>query len=201
MSTVSPLKRVGHKGADLIAPGNTRASFDAALAAGVDMIEFDVLPSRADGRLVLAHDYTDLGSREALTLREGLEYLASDEFAAVEFDVDLKLPGYELEVVEALAAHGLVDRALISSQFRESLAEIRAAHPMVRLGWSVPKLRQDPFRNRLMWIPMFVVVLVWREFLPLRVRARDPVGQVQCADGALAADHAAAGGAGAGCRR
>ena len=32
------LKRIGHKGADLIAPGNTLASFDAALAAGVDMI-------------------------------------------------------------------------------------------------------------------------------------------------------------------
>ena len=39
------LRRVGHKGADLIAPGNTIASFDAALAAGVDMIEFDVLPA------------------------------------------------------------------------------------------------------------------------------------------------------------
>ena len=38
------MKRVGHKGADLIVPGNTPESFDAALALGVDMIEFDVLP-------------------------------------------------------------------------------------------------------------------------------------------------------------
>src|SRR3954454_19220388 len=55
------LRRVGHKGADLIVPGNTPASFDAALTAGVDMIEFDVLPERRDApetsRLVLAHDY------------------------------------------------------------------------------------------------------------------------------------------------
>ncbi len=43
MSDVT-LRRVGHKGADHIAPGNTTASFDAALAADVDMIEFDVLP-------------------------------------------------------------------------------------------------------------------------------------------------------------
>ncbi len=43
---MSALRRVGHKGADLIAPGNTRESFDAALEAGVDMIEFDVLPVR-----------------------------------------------------------------------------------------------------------------------------------------------------------
>ncbi|HEX7196206.1 MAG TPA: glycerophosphodiester phosphodiesterase family protein, partial [Candidatus Limnocylindria bacterium] len=37
------LRLVGHKGADLIAPGNTVASFEAAVEAGVDTIEFDVL--------------------------------------------------------------------------------------------------------------------------------------------------------------
>ena len=60
------LKRIGHKGADLIAPGNTRESFDAALAAGVDMIEFDVLPERREGsgRLILAHDYRDASRRD-----------------------------------------------------------------------------------------------------------------------------------------
>ena len=55
------MRRIGHKGADLIVPGNTPASFDAALAHGVDMIEFDVLPEHqhapAEGRLLLAHDY------------------------------------------------------------------------------------------------------------------------------------------------
>src|SRR5262249_36154413 len=50
------VKRVGHKGADLVAPGNTVESFEAALGYGVDMIEFDVLRLE-DGRLVLAHDY------------------------------------------------------------------------------------------------------------------------------------------------
>ena len=43
------IRRVGHKGADLIAPGNTIASFDAALAAGVDMIEFQVLAGDTAG--------------------------------------------------------------------------------------------------------------------------------------------------------
>ncbi len=52
--------RVGHKGADLIAPGNTIASFDAALAAGVDMIEFDVLPVPCGEGLVMAHDRSGL---------------------------------------------------------------------------------------------------------------------------------------------
>ena len=113
------LRRVGHKGADLIVPGNTPASFDAALRAGVDMIEFDVLPERypdADfGRLLLAHDYTaDLSV--APTLDEGLAHLASSSFDGVELDVDLKLPGYEEAAVEALRRHGMVERALISSQ-------------------------------------------------------------------------------------
>jgi glycerophosphoryl diester phosphodiesterase len=175
--TTTTVKRVGHKGADLIAPGNTTASFDAALALGVDMIEFDVLPSRTDGRLILAHDYRD-AAREVLTLEQGLEHLASSQFDEVELDVDLKLPGYELRVLNALRARGLLERALISSQFRESLALIRAVEPTVRLGWSVPKLRRDPFRNRLMWLPASALLVAWRELLPLR--AARVIGSGQC---------------------
>jgi glycerophosphoryl diester phosphodiesterase len=166
VSRVSALKRVGHKGADLIVPGNTAASFDAAQQAGVDMIEFDVLPARDGHRLLLAHDYEDAEGREVLTLEQGLEHLASSPFASVELDVDLKLPGYEIEVLDALREHALLDQALISSQYRESLAVIRAARTAVRVGWSVPKLRQDPFRNPLMWIPATAVVLAWRQLLP-----------------------------------
>ena len=145
--TKPPLRRVGHKGADLIAPGNTPASFDAALAAGVDMIEFDVLQERHGDRLVLAHDYHDASRRTPHTLDEGLDHLASDAFAGVDIDVDLKLPGYELRVLEALRERDLLDRALISSQYRSSLALIRATEPSVLLGWTVPKLKRDPFRT------------------------------------------------------
>ncbi len=141
------MRRVGHKGADLIAPGNTFASFDAAAAAGVDMIEFDVLPEPASGQLVLAHDYGDAARRAPHTLEEGLAYLAADQFSGIEFDVDLKGPGYELAVVAALRGQGLLERSLISSQYRASLAAIRAHDPSVRLGWSVPKLKRDPFRS------------------------------------------------------
>ena len=142
------LRRVGHKGADRIAPGNTYASFDAALAAGVDMIEFDVLPARGGDSLLLAHDYEDAAERVPHTLQEGLAHLATEPFDGIELDVDLKLPGYELEVLESLRAAGMLDRALICSQYRSSLAAIRAADRTVRLGLSVPKLRRDPFRSR-----------------------------------------------------
>ena len=137
------LRRVGHKGADLIAPGNTFASFDAAVAAGVHMIEFDVLREEGGQGLVLAHDWHDAGSREPHTLEQALAYFCSEPFAGIELNVDLKLPGYELRVLDALREHGLVERALISSQYEESLALLRAAEPMVRLGWSVPKLTRD----------------------------------------------------------
>src|SRR2546423_8318190 len=112
-ANLGPLKRVGHKGADLVAPGNTFESFQAAVEQEVDMIEFDVLRLR-DGRLVLAHDYDDAARRQPLALDEGLKHFAGEAYADVELDVDLKLPGYEREVVEGLQAHGLAERALVS---------------------------------------------------------------------------------------
>ncbi len=133
--------RVGHKGADGLVPGNTRASFDAALAAGVDMIEFDVLAEPGTERLVMAHDGEHLPGAESL--EEGLAHLTGDAFAEIELDVDLKLPGYEAEVVAALRRFGLAGRGVISTQYRESLAALRAIDPALRIGWSVPRARRD----------------------------------------------------------
>ena len=158
----------GHKGADLIAPGNTYASFDAALAAGVDMIEFDVLPESHGDRLILAHDYEDAARRVPHTLEEALAYFAGDRFAGIELDVDLKLPGYELRVLDALRDAGVLDRALISSQYRSSLELLRAADATVRLGWSVPKVTKDPFRSRRTSLVALVAVQALRLVLPWR---------------------------------
>jgi glycerophosphoryl diester phosphodiesterase len=159
----SRLWRIGHKGADHIAPGNTAASFDAALAHGVDMIEFDVLP---DGdRLVLAHDEDHVAG--AMTLDEGLAHLAPTD---VELDVDLKLPGYEAPVVEALRAHGLVERALVSTQYMRSLVAIRALEPALRLGWSVPRVKRDYTSSPLLAAPAYVLLARVRRRLPPAAR-------------------------------
>jgi glycerophosphoryl diester phosphodiesterase len=168
---------VGHKGADLIAPGNTFASFDAAREAGVDMIEFDVLPERQTGRLILAHDYEDATGRSPHALDEALAYLAAETFAGIEFDVDLKLPGYEVAVVDALRTAGLLERALISSQYRSSLALIRATERRVRLGWSVPKIRRDPFRSRVWRVPVLLIAAGMRAALPARASAEIRAGR------------------------
>src|SRR5438046_9379745 len=104
-SSLTRPRRVGHKGAAHIEPGNTLASFDAALHHGVDMIELDVLSEHSDGsgRLLVAHDYEDMRSRVPLSFEEALEHLAGEQFAGVELDVDVKLPGYELRVLETLS--------------------------------------------------------------------------------------------------
>jgi glycerophosphoryl diester phosphodiesterase len=166
-------RRVGHKGAAHIEPGNTLASFDAALAHGVDMIELDVLSEhpRGDGPLFVAHDHEDMRSRTPLTLEQALEHLASPPFAALELDVDVKLPGYELRVLDALRDHGLVERTLVSGMFPAALALMRAAEPGLRLGWSVPRVRRDYTTDVLTAIPALAMLTGYRAMLPRRVRA------------------------------
>jgi glycerophosphoryl diester phosphodiesterase len=175
------VRRVGHKGADLLAPGNTPAAFQAAIDAGVDMLEFDVLSERRDGtgELYLAHDYRDLDARpDAMTLEQGLEHLAGAAYADVELDVDLKLPGYELRVLEALRERGLLGRALISSFERESLRVLRAAAPDVRLGLSVPRLRSDPTTRARTKLLALALAAVARRILPALLARRVRRGEM-----------------------
>ena len=167
---MSALKRIGHKGADLIAPGNTLESFDAALAAGVDMVEFDVLPEHRDGsgRLALAHDFEAAARGTPVTLEEGLTHFAQDAWAGVELDVDLKMAGYETRVIEALRAYGLAERALISTMEEESLPVVRAAAPDIRLGWSVPKVRRNYLGNPWTRLPALAAARYAQVVLPRR---------------------------------
>jgi glycerophosphoryl diester phosphodiesterase len=164
------MKRIGHKGADLIAPGNTLASFDAALAAGVDMVEFDVLSENADGtgRLLLAHDGRHLRDPGVLELDEGLAHFAGEAYGGVELNVDLKLRGYEDRVLAALRAHDLVGRALVSTMEMESLRVLRAAEPALRLGLSVPKVRRDVLASRWTRYPAYAAAGAARRVLPAR---------------------------------
>jgi glycerophosphoryl diester phosphodiesterase len=134
-ATRLPVKRVGHKGAGQLAPGNTVASFEAALATGVDVIEFDV--TRHRGRLVLAHSRFEARRHASVPLAVGLAHLSDPRFAHVTFNVDLKRPGYELQALDLLRAAGVVDRCLISSQFARCLDRVRRIDPSVRVGISV----------------------------------------------------------------
>jgi glycerophosphoryl diester phosphodiesterase len=168
---MAALRRVGHKGADLIEPGNTPASFDAALTHGVDMIELDVLPERGGKRLLLAHDYEDASSREPLTLDQGLAHLESRPFEGIEFILDLKLPGYERAVLDAIDRHSLKGRVLVSTTYRESLLRLRSEDEDLRIGWSVPRARRDYTRSALLVGPALVALRAMRATLPRRAAA------------------------------
>lgn len=152
------VKRIGHKGAHTIEHGNTIASFNAARDLGVDWIEFDVMrhpyEDRENGRLVVAHDPGDAEARSdtsLLTLEQGLDHLASPEFADVGLDVDVKHRGFELQLIDALDARGLLERTIITTMHLESLRLIREHDKRIRLGLTIPKVTKD-------WLNMPTVV-------------------------------------------
>lgn len=168
------LRKVGHKGAASLAPGNTLQAFDAALRAGVDMIEFDVLSEHPDGsgRMLVVHDYEALREREPpLTLQEALAHLARPEFSEVELDVDVKLPGYAGRVVEALREAGLGERTLLSATYLSELDLVRRLAPEIRVGWSVPRARRDYTAHALTALPALAMVKALRAWLPPRAHS------------------------------
>ena len=171
MLRVSALIRVGHRGAPALAPDNTIESFDAAVATGVDMIEFDVLPGRTKpGELFVAHDYGALTRHPPLTLAAALAHFATAPFDGVRLQVDIKRKGHEVAVVEALNAAGLLSRAFISTAAHGVLARFRELAPELLLGWTVPDL---PLINE---IP--AVGRLYRTGMPKRAAARIRSGAI-----------------------
>src|SRR6476660_2758737 len=104
--------RIGHRGAAALAPENTIAAMRAAVAAGVDMVEFDVAPG-----LVVGHD----GGRPAPALAGFLAELAEIAPPELGLLVDLKGCGYEHETLAACEAAGLTDRCVFSTGEPHSL--------------------------------------------------------------------------------
>src|SRR5689334_15981972 len=98
--------RIGHRGAAALAPENTVAAVEAAVAAGVDGIEFDVCPG-----LVVAHDRARPGPRLDTFLTDVREILADDALLVV----DLKTAGYEADVLAACRDAGAAERCVFST--------------------------------------------------------------------------------------
>ena len=130
-----PFQRIGHGGASALAPGNSLASFDAAVAVGIDMVEFDV--RRWRGELILAHTLLDARRGGNVGLSEALAHLCAPRFNGVELNVDLKHAGVEADVLGALRHAGLLERTLISSQVPAVISRLRELAPEVRTGISV----------------------------------------------------------------
>ncbi|MFL5832512.1 MAG: glycerophosphodiester phosphodiesterase [Solirubrobacterales bacterium] len=167
------LRLVGHKGADLITPGNTLESFRAAVEAGVDTIEMDVLwlpdahlPLEQRHPLVIAHDWEDAERRTPLKLTEALDAFLEPPLDRVEIDLDIKLPGREEEIVEALGERGLIERSMISTMELHTLGRILELQPALRRGWTYPKVTKDWNSKRWARGPVLAAMVAMRHRLP-----------------------------------
>jgi glycerophosphoryl diester phosphodiesterase len=130
--------RIGHRGAAALARENTIAAMRAAIAAGVDMVEFDVAPG-----LVVGHD----GGRPAPRLSEFLAELAEIAPLELGFLVDLKGGGYERETLTACRDAGIADRCVFSTGEMPSLAALNdhaRTSATIAPGRWVPRSRMTP---------------------------------------------------------
>jgi glycerophosphoryl diester phosphodiesterase len=123
---------IGHRGAAAVAPENTLAALEAGVAAGADLVEFDISPG-----LRLGHSELEIPA-DAIDLDVALEYLRAH---SVGVHVDVKLPGYEADVVAALRRHGLEDRALFSTPFALTSRRLAGLAPDVPRAIGYPRDR------------------------------------------------------------
>jgi glycerophosphoryl diester phosphodiesterase len=180
--------RIGHRGAAALAPENTLIAFRAAVAHGVDLIEFDVL-DLPRGPLVVAHsDHLDevshgraLGSVRALSLvelrevapdlptfDEALAFFA-EEAPHVGLHVDLKLNVRLDELALAIVSHGLVKRCVVSGVSAQSLKVVARAAPGLRVGLTYPEERFSISRRPWLWPLVTPTLKAMRVSLPYRL--------------------------------
>lgn len=151
---------IGHRGAAAVAPENTLASLQAAVRAGADIVEFDVSPG-----LVLAHSSGEMPA-DAISLDSALDYLRG---TGVGVHLDVKLGGYEAEVVRALRAHALDNRALVSTALPHVGRELARAAPGLPRAIAYPRDRLGVSRFHLPSAPVRASAALLRGAVPLRI--------------------------------
>jgi glycerophosphoryl diester phosphodiesterase len=127
---------VAHRGASAEAPENTREAFVAAIAAGADLVELDVTHG-----LVVAHD----PGMPGLHLDQVLELFAPH---AVGVHVDLKQPGDEAAVLEAVDRFGLRGRTVLSTAFPSVARTLSSLAPDMPRAIGYPRDRVGIARFR-----------------------------------------------------
>ena len=193
--------RVGHRGAAALEPENTLRSIARAVELGVDMVEVDVL-ALADGTLVLAHsdDLHEIshGAAQGRLARESLaelravapdlptldEALALVAAAGADVQLDVKAPGYERALVEAVRRHGLAERTVVSSCYAEVLLLAGQLEPALRRGLTYPFDRRGISGRWFLRPAVRATLRGLRAALPRRI-----VGLLERADASVATLH------------
>jgi glycerophosphoryl diester phosphodiesterase len=127
---------IGHRGAAAVASENSPEAFAAAVEAGADLVELDVAPG-----LVVAHDPGAPGP----SLGDVLDLLAPTSLG---LHIDVKEPGYEQGVIEAVDARGLRDRVVVSTAFAAVARRVRALAPDLPVAIGYPRDRYGVSRVR-----------------------------------------------------
>jgi glycerophosphoryl diester phosphodiesterase len=148
---------IGHRGASAVAPENSLAALEAAVAAGADLVEFDIAPG-----LVLAHDADGTGP----DLDEALTMLAPH---AIGLQLDLKLPGYEQAVLEAVDRQHLRERVLVSTAYTSVGRRVAALAPELPVAIGYPRDRYEVSRFRWPESVTRPAAAALRAAMPLRI--------------------------------
>jgi glycerophosphoryl diester phosphodiesterase len=166
------MKVIGHRGAAALAPENTYAGFDLALAFGVDGIETDVQKTK-DGKLVLFHDNLldrtttgtgvlqetswqvlqklDAGSwfdskyagERIPLLIEALERYGTRTY----LDLEIKQIGIEYEVLHLVEKLDLLDRITFTSQDFPTVCNIKMRNPLARIGYLTADFSEEMLKK------------------------------------------------------
>ena len=151
---------IGHRGAAALAPENTWASFDTALALGVDAIETDVRAT-SDGELILFHDeklsrttdghgfVRDTAWSVIKTLDAGTWFGEAYRGAQVPLFaetlerygrriplvIEIKQLDIELRVLELVQAYSLLDSVTFTSFYFAVMHNLKTLAPKAKVGW------------------------------------------------------------------
>lgn len=145
-SDIRPLI-LAHRGASFYHKENTLEAFQAAIAMGSDMIEFDVRRSR-DGVLLVHHDPDFDGVKILdLTMDEIRERSASAGYTVpalsevllfcrdkIVLDLELKEAGYENQLINEVLDVLAPDQFLLSSMKDIVIGEVKKLRPEIRTG-------------------------------------------------------------------
>jgi glycerophosphoryl diester phosphodiesterase len=151
---------IGHRGAAAVAPENSLEALQAAVDAGAQLVEFDIGPD-----LRLAHSQREL-TETSVSLDTALEFLREHSLGV---HLDIKRPGYESAIVEALRQHEMEERGLVSTTFAVSSRRLAVLAPSLPRAIGYPRDRYGVARIR--WPDRLTRLgaAALRQAMPLRV--------------------------------
>ena len=144
--------KIGHRGARAYEPENTLRGFKKAIELGVNAVELDVRKTK-DDKVVVIHDakvdkttsgkgsvskltldeikqlVTEKGEKVP-TLEEALDFLDRK----VKIIIELKITGFEEEVLRQIRERGLENNVVIVSFIEEALGKVREIDETVETG-------------------------------------------------------------------